>query len=48
MQYLKKEVSEEVDFLHSDKHQSFLTIDAIFFYWFGQTCPKYTDKFALS
>ena len=48
MQYLKKEVSDEVDFLHSDKHQSFLKIDAIFFDWFGQTCPKYTDKFALS
>ena len=35
MQYLKKEVSDEVDFLHSDKHQSFLKIDAIFFDWFG-------------
>ena len=48
MQYLKKEVSDEVDFLHSDKHQSFQKIDAIFFYCFGQTCPKYTDRFALS
>ena len=40
IQYLKKEVSDEVDFLHSDKHQSFLKIDAIFFDWFGQTCPS--------
>ena len=25
-QYLKKEVIEEVDFLHADKHQSFLQV----------------------
>ena len=25
-QYLKKEVREEVDFLHADKHQSFLQV----------------------
>ena len=24
LQYLKKEVRDEVDFLHADKHQSFL------------------------
>ena len=27
MQYLKKEMSDEVDFLHADKHQSFLKLD---------------------
>ena len=27
LQYLKKEVSDEVDFLHADKHQSFLQVD---------------------
>ena len=27
LQYLKKEVRDEVDFLHSDKHQSFLQVD---------------------
>ena len=27
LQYLKKEVRDEVDFLHVDKHQSFLQID---------------------
>ena len=27
MQYLKKEVSDEVDFLHADKHESLLQID---------------------
>ena len=25
-QYLKKEVRDEVDFLHADKHQSFLQV----------------------
>ena len=27
LQYLKKEVRYEVDFLHADKHQSFLKVD---------------------
>ena len=27
LQYLKKEVRDEIDFLHSDKHQSFLQVD---------------------
>ena len=27
VQYLKKEVRDEVDFLHADKHQSFLQDD---------------------
>ena len=27
LQYLKKEVRDEVDFLHADKHQSFLPVD---------------------
>ena len=27
LQYLKKEVKHEVEFLHSDKHQSFLQVD---------------------
>ena len=29
MQYLKKEVNDEVDFLHVDKQESLLQIDAI-------------------
>ena len=33
--YLKKEVSDESDFLHADKHQRFLQVDTIFFVWFG-------------
>ena len=27
MQYLKKEVRDEIDFLHADKHESLLQID---------------------
>ena len=27
VQYLKKESRNEVDFLHTDKHQSFLQVD---------------------
>ena len=27
LQYLKKEVRDEVEFLHADKHQSFLQVD---------------------
>ena len=27
LQYLKKEVRDEVDFLHADKYQSFLEVD---------------------
>ena len=27
LQYLKKQVRDEVDFLHADKHQSFLQVD---------------------
>ena len=27
LQYLKKEFRDEVDFLHADKHQSFLQVD---------------------
>ena len=29
LQYLKKEVSDEVDFLHADKHESLLRINAM-------------------
>ena len=27
LQYLEKEVKDEVDFLHADKHQSFQQVD---------------------
>ena len=40
LQYLKKEVSDEVDFLHADKHESFLQIDAVIFYGGWSSVPK--------
>ena len=30
--YLKKEVSDEVNFLHADKHENFLQVDTIFWW----------------
>ena len=44
-QYLKKELSYEVDVLH-DKLESLLQVDSIIFYEFCLTCPNYPGKFA--
>ena len=44
LQYLKKEVSDEVDFLHADKHESFLQIDTIIFDEDGQALSKFTKS----
>ena len=48
LQYLKKELSYEVDVLQADKHERLLQIDSIIFDGFGQACPKYSGKFAMS
>ena len=40
LQYLKKEVRDEVDFLHADKHQTFLQLDTINFGEHGHSCPN--------
>ena len=40
MQYLKKEESDKVDFLHTDKHESLLQIDTMIFDGDGQVFPK--------
>ena len=43
LQYLKKEVSDEVDFLHAGKYENFLQIDTMIFDGDGQaflTFPK--------
>ena len=40
-QYLKKEVSDEVDFLYADKHESFIQIDSMIFDGDGQAFPKF-------
>ena len=41
LQYLKKEGRDEIDFLHGDKHQTFLLVDAINLGGHGQTYPNY-------
>ena len=49
LQYLKKEVSGEVDFLHGDKHESFLQIDTMIL--MGMVKHSYSfqnSKFAIS
>ena len=37
LSYLKKEVRDEVNFLHADKHESFLQTDTMIFDVDGQT-----------
>ena len=41
LQYVKKEVSDEVDFWHTDKHESFLQMDTKIFVRYVQTFPKF-------
>ena len=41
LQCLKKEVSDEVDFLPTDKGQSFIQINNIILDVCDQTCPSY-------
>ena len=41
LQYLKKELSDEVDFLHADKHESLLQIDSMVLIGGGQAFPKF-------
>ena len=48
LQYLKKEVSYEVNVLHCNKHESFLQVDSIIFDGFGQACPSYPGAFGRS
>ena len=46
--YLKKGVSDEVDFLNADKHQSFLKAVSIYFDGFDQAFSKYPEKLTIS
>ena len=49
MQYLKKEVSNEVDFLHVDKHKSWLQIDTmILMEMVKHSQSSQNSKFAIS
>ena len=41
LQYLKKEVSDEIHFLYADKHGSFLQINTMIFGGDGQAFPKF-------
>ena len=41
LKYVKKKVSDEVDFLHAYKHGSFLHIDTIIFDGDGQAFLKF-------
>ena len=41
LQYLKKEVSNEVDFLLADKHESFVQTDIMIFDGDGQAFAKF-------
>ena len=41
MQYLKKEINDEVYFWNAHKHQSLLQFDTIILSVCNQGCPKY-------
>ena len=41
LQYLKKKVTEEADFLQVDKHESFLQTNSMVFDGDGQAFPKF-------
>ena len=41
LQYLTKEVSDEVDFLHAEEHEGFLEIITMVFDWDAQSFPKF-------
>ena len=41
LQCHKKEVSDEVDFLHADKDENYLQIDTMIFDGDGQAFPKF-------
>ena len=43
LQYLKENVNNKVDFLPTDKHQSFLQIDTSILGVCGQACPNYPE-----
>ena len=44
LQCLKKKVSDEVDLLHADKHESFLQIDIMIFNGDGQAFLKFRKQ----
>ena len=47
LQHVKKEVSDAVDFLHADKHESLLQIDTKIFWWVWSSIPDVPKKSSL-
>ena len=43
LQYLKKEMSDQVDFVYVDKQESFQQIDTMIFDGDGQAFPKFPE-----
>ena len=41
LQYMQKNMGDEVDFLSADKHKSFLQVHSITLDVCSQACPKY-------
>ena len=41
LQHLRKKVSDEIDFLHADKGESYLQIGTMIFDGDGQASPKF-------
>ena len=41
LKYLRNEVGDELDFLHADKHQTFLQVDTINISGHDQACSNY-------
>ena len=44
LQHVKREVSDAVNILHADKHESLLQIDTKIFRRYGQAFPKFLKK----
>ena len=44
LQYFKKELSDEIDFLHADKHESLLQIDTMILMGDDQAFPKFPKE----
>ena len=47
LQHVKKEVSDAIYFLHAEKHESLLQIDAKIFWWVWSSIPKVPKKASL-
>ena len=49
LQYLTKEVSDEVDFLHAEEHEGFLQVDVMILIGMVRHCQSsQNSKFAMS